>query len=274
MSLISISGRFATRTFLTVIVLAAVSTSLNIWAQLAPVILVQPNSLTNCPGTTANFNVVATGLSLVYQWKSNSVAMADGGNVVGSTTANLTLSNVQESDAKTYTCTITNSSGSVTTDPKTLTVNATTAAGAGMANQTNCPGANITFTSTVTGTSLTYVWKKDGILLIGETGSSFTTNNIGASAAGTYCVEVTGACGNATNCATLTVNPVTSATALTNQTNCPGTSATFSTTAGGTGPFSYVWRKDGSLLAGETGSSFKVKPCFSAVVMKENRPSK
>ena len=102
----------------------------------------------------------------------------------------------------------------------------------------------------------TYVWYKDGTVLAGETGSSFTTNNVSAVSAGTYSVVVSGACGSVTNSATLTVlTQRGSATALTSLTNCPGTSASFSTVATGTGPYSYQWKKDGAVLAGETGSS-------------------
>src|SRR5204863_419530 len=110
--------------------------------------------------------------------------------------------------AGTYTVEVTGTCNSVT-NSATLTVNPTTTAGAGMANQTNCVGANITFTSTVTGVDLIYVWRKDGNLLADETNNSLTTNNVGVIASGTYCVEVTGACGSATNCATLTINPTT-----------------------------------------------------------------
>src|SRR5439155_26307122 len=39
------------------------------------------------------------------------------------------------------------------------------------------------------------------------------------------------------------------------QTNCPGTPAFFSTTPSGSGPFSFVWRKDGGLLSLETNNS-------------------
>src|SRR5438034_45490 len=98
----------------------------------------------------------------------------------------------------TYCVEVTGACGNAT-NCATLTVKATTDAGAGLANQTKCPGGSATFTSTVTGADLIYVWRKDGSLLAGETSSSFTTNNISAGSAGTYTVEVSGACGSATN---------------------------------------------------------------------------
>src|SRR5262249_54631565 len=63
-------------------------------------------------------------------------------------------------------------------------------------------------------------------------------------------------CGNAiTSSAGLTVNEnVLVVSAPSNQTNCPGTTATFSVTATGTG-LSYQWYKGSSLLSGETTST-------------------
>ena len=80
--------------------------------------------------------------------------------------------------------------------------------------------------------------------------------NVSAADAGTYSVVVSGACGNAvTNSASLTVNQnVVVASAPVSLTNCPGTSASFSVSATGTG-LSYQWYKGASALAGQTGSS-------------------
>ena len=69
-------------------------------------------------------------------------------------------------------------------------------------------------------------------------------SNVSAADAGTYSVVVSGTCGNAvTNSASLTVNQnVVVASAPVSVTNCPGTSASFSVSATGTG-LSYQWYK-------------------------------
>src|SRR6266404_6760863 len=46
----------------------------------------------------------------------------------------------------------------------------------------------------------------------------------------------------------------------TSVTNCAGGSVTFSMAASGTSPLSYQWRKDGTNIAGATGSSYTVSP--------------
>ena len=59
-------------------------------------------------------------------------------------------------------------------------------------------------------------------------------------------MQIVGLCNSVTNFATLTLNTPTTADPLVSQTNCPGTTVSFSTLAHGTGPFSYQWVKDGT----------------------------
>ncbi len=107
-----------------------------------------------------------------------------------------------------------------------------------------------------TGTGLSYQWYKDGNALAGQTGSSLVLSNVSATDAATYSVVVSGTCGNAvTNSASLTVNQnVAVVSGPVSLTNCPGSSASFSVSATGTG-LSYQWYKNGNTLAGQTGSS-------------------
>jgi hypothetical protein len=92
----------------------------------------------------------------------------------------------------------------------------------------------------------------------GQNSSSLTLNAVAVADAGTYSVEVTGGCGSLTNFATLTVNPGTSATPLANLVRCTNQPATFSTVASGTGPFGFVWRKNGGVMAGQTNNSITI----------------
>src|SRR5258706_3491766 len=73
----------------------------------------------------------------------------------------------------------------------------------------------------------------------------------------TVAVVVSGPCGSLTKSTTLTVNQLISATNLSNATVCLGTDANFSTTASGTGPFSYQWTLDGN-VTGTNGPSLTV----------------
>src|SRR5262249_37178605 len=62
-------------------------------------------------------------------------------------------------------------------------------------------------------------------------------------------------CGSVTNSATLSLYQSTAVSALAILVRNVGESATFNVAASGTGPFSYVWKKDNAVIAGQTGSS-------------------
>src|SRR5439155_11827310 len=95
--------------------------------------------------------------------------------------------------------------------------------------------------------------------------SSLTLANVGASDAATYGVVVSGACGvPVTNSASLTVNQnLVVSSGPVNATNCPGTTASFSIAASGTG-LSYQWYKGSASLSGQTGSSLTLNNVSSA----------
>ncbi|HWN95804.1 MAG TPA: Ig-like domain-containing protein, partial [Methylomirabilota bacterium] len=124
------------------------------------------------------------------------------------------------------------------------------------ANQAVCPGGTATFSVTATGTGLRYQWRFGTNNLSGKTNSTLVLNNVTAANAGTYSV-VLSATGTAskTNSATLTLSTPVSATPLTSAMRAIGGIVLFQTTASGTGPFTYVWKKGNAVIAGQTSSS-------------------
>jgi len=89
--------------------------------QLAPSIQTQPQSQTVTAGKTAQFSVTASGRpSPTYSWSFNGTVIS------GATSATYSIGSVQSSNAGAYTVTVSNSLGSVTSNPATLTVNAAT----------------------------------------------------------------------------------------------------------------------------------------------------
>ena len=83
----------------------------------SPAITSQPQSLTVTNGHSASFTVTAFGLSsLAYQWFFN------GTNLNGATNIPLTLQNAFPANAGDYTVVVTNTYGSVTSNPAKLTV--------------------------------------------------------------------------------------------------------------------------------------------------------
>lgn len=86
-------------------------------ATVAPQISSQPATQSVSAGGQATFAVTATGTpSPTYQWLRNGVAVS------GATNASLALTNVQASQAGSYTVVVSNSAGSRTSNPATLTV--------------------------------------------------------------------------------------------------------------------------------------------------------
>ena len=89
----------------------------------APVICEQPWGYSSVPGQKVSFLVRASGTApLSYQWKKGGVNLSNDGRISGATTATLTLTNVQASDAGSYTVVVSNSVGNATSDAATLRV--------------------------------------------------------------------------------------------------------------------------------------------------------
>src|SRR5678815_5125449 len=210
------------------------------------------SSLVLCPGQTAASSTVAGGTGpFSYQWTK------DGLSLAAETNSSLVISNVNAGDAGQYCVEVTGNCTSVT-NCATLTVNTNTSVTA-LTNLVVCPGQAAAFSTVAEGTGpFSYQWTKDNLLLTSETNSSLVISNVSAANAGQYCVQVSGNCTSVTNCATLTIKTNTSASALSSLVLCPGQTAAFSTVAGGTGPFSYQWTKDGLSLATETNSSLVI----------------
>lgn len=84
----------------------------------APVITTQPSSQQVAVGSLVTLAVVATGENLVYQWKFN------GEPIVNANAATLVIQAAALTDAGTYTVTVSNENGSVTSSNHNLTVTA------------------------------------------------------------------------------------------------------------------------------------------------------
>ena len=220
------------------------------------------SALTNqavCAGGTATFSTTASGPGpITFVWKKGTTVLNNGdlgGRVTivsGATSSTLSISNVQASDADTYTVEATGSCNTAT-QSATLTVNTPTTT-TDPPDQTVCQGAMATFSTTAGGTGpFSYAWTLDGNPTGGNS-SSVTIDTSSLSGNHTVSVTTTGACGSASQSATLTVNTPTTTTDPPDQTVCQGAMATFSTTAGGTGPFSYAWTLDGNPTGGNSSS--------------------
>src|SRR5258706_36335 len=131
------------------------------------------------------------------------------------------------------------------------------------ANQTVTAGETATFSVTANGTGpLTHQWKKNGVAISGAVSSSYTTPATANSDNGAqFIVLVSNSVGSVTSgAATLSVNAGAVAPSITtqpaSQTVMTGQTASFSVAAAGTGPLSYQWQKNGTVITGATSSSY------------------
>src|SRR6058998_1051276 len=231
-------------------------------AAVAPAITAQPVSQTVTAGQTATFSVTAAGTApLSYQWQKN------GANISGATSASYTTPATTSTDnGATFDVVVSNSTGTVTSNTATLTVNAAAVAPAITAqpvSQTVTAGQTATFTVVAAGTApLSYQWQKNGANISGATSASYATPATTSSDSGaTFDVVVSNSAGTVTsNTATLTVNAAAVAPAITaqpvSQTVTAGQTATFTVVAAGTAPLSYQWQKNGANISGATSASY------------------
>lgn len=150
-----------------------------------PVITVQPVSASVTTGRSARFSVVATGVSLTYQWLRAGVAI--GGATGNSFTATA---------ADTYSVVVSSSRAGakpVTSDAVTLTVSATAIAPA-ITKQpvavTVTAGQPASFSVGASGTDLTYAWFKDNVAITSATSALYTIDAVATVNAGNYYVVV------------------------------------------------------------------------------------
>src|SRR6185295_4976540 len=199
-----------------------------------------PSDATVCQGATANFSTTAGGTGpFSYAWTvDGSPAGTNSPNLAVDTTS-LSIGNHTVSVTTTGTC------GSAS-QSATLTVNANTTT-SDPADATVCKGATANFSTTASGTGpFSYSWTVDGSPA-GTNSPNLAVDTTSLSVGNhTVSVTTTGTCGSASQSATLTVNANTTTTDPADATVCQGATANFSTTAGGTGPFSYAWTVDGS----------------------------
>jgi hypothetical protein len=157
-----------------------------------PTIITQPQSQTVNPGANVTFSVTATGVApLAYHWRFNA------GNIAGATASSYTANNVQTTNAGSYSVVVTNAMGSVTSAAALLALNVPPTITNQPQSQTVVVGQSVTFSVGAAGTApLAYQWRFNAGKISGATASSYTTNNVQTTSAGSYSVVVTNAYGS------------------------------------------------------------------------------
>ena len=232
-----------------------------------PGITVQPKSAMLTLGQNDTLSITATGTSpLSYQWYKNGTAL------LGAASSSYVLSNVQSSNAGTYTVIVSNGTlPNATSSGAVLTVNVPPSITTQPKSNTVTAGKNDTLSVTATGTApLSYQWYKNGTAITGATSLSYVLTNVQPASAATYTVVVSNVTqiNTTSSGAVLTVNvPPSITTQPKSSTLIAGQNDTLSVTATGTAPLSYQWYKNGTAITGATSLNYvltNVQPASAA----------
>ena len=222
-----------------------------------PAITAQPTAAQSVAiGGSVTFTITVTGTGVTYQWYFNGIAIS------GAVNFSFTLGSVTAVNAGSYTVTVTNAGGTLTSSPSVLTVTAAPNTAPSFttqpAPQAVTAGSSASFTVVAFGSApLTYQWKKDGVAIVGATSATFTIGAASAADAGNYTVVVTNGSGTVTsNVVSLTVS-TTFSPVITKQplshTVIAGSSVVASVEAAG-GNLTYQWKKNGLAISGATSN--------------------
>jgi len=224
---------------------------------IGPTITQQPSPQTVAVGGTAVFTVVASGdAPLTYQWQKNGTNLSNGGHYSGVTTATLTISNADSTDAADYRCIVTNAYGTATSDAAALTLSGKPTITLQPLPQNICAGGTAQFTIAASGQGpLTYQWQKNGANLAegghyaGVMSTTLTVSNADAGDAGFYRCVVTNAAGSTTtNQAPLTLNAVSGFLGLGTGSTVTGVSTDGSVVAGDNSTGGFIWSRANGLV--------------------------
>ncbi len=74
------------------------------------------------PGTDVTFRVEANGTDLMYQWRRGQDSLTDTAKFLGTTTPELTITDIEEADEGGYSCLVQNDLNNISSRVANLTV--------------------------------------------------------------------------------------------------------------------------------------------------------
>lgn len=243
------------------------SLSTTVAPTLTPGVSIAANSSAICQGVPSTFTAtpVNGGTAPTYIWKKNGVVVMGTNNTY--TDASLVngdlLTVLMVSNA---TC---RSVDTISSNSLAASITPSVTPGIGINSNpviTICQGTNLNFTTTSTGggTSPTYQWYRNNVLINGATGTTYSTNS--ANNGDTITVQMTtnAACAKFpvanSNKVGIVVNAIVSPTITASSTSTlpvAGVPITFTATQSGGGPTPvYQWFVNGVAVPGETATTF------------------
>jgi hypothetical protein len=227
-------------------------------------------------GTTASLSIDVDAAGQIpvnspsFQWFRGSTPLRDDARISGTTTSNLTIRNIRQSDIGIdYTCVVNGLCGASTSQSGGFIVSNITLTTQPQ-NVESCVGADavmsVSASSNLPGVTYTYQWMKDNRVISNSsnvTGTSSNTlriSNLSLTDLGSYTVMVTSSNGSNITSNPATINVLEKPAVTTQPTNvriCEGASASMSIVATG-GGLRYQWQASGVDVPGATGTTVTV----------------
>ena len=238
-------------------------------ATVPPIVTIQPASQTKCAGQNVSFTSSANGVpSPTVQWQSSTNGTT-WTNITGATNATLTFAVTTVDNTKQYQAVWSNSEGTVTSDPATLTVNPIPVLSSSLTASTTS-GTIFNYTATSATSATTFGWSRSAVTGISNLAASGTgdisetlinTTAFPVNVTYVYTLNASG-CVNTQN-VVVTVNPDGSivapsiSTQPTSQTKCAGQSVSFTSGANGTPAPTVQWQSstNGTTWTNITGAT-------------------
>lgn len=235
-------------------------------------IATQPVTFAGCVGQTATFNVTASGTNLTYQWQVSTDGGATYTNLSNAATASISIPNITSSQNGYRYRVLINGACSATatiSNNVVLTVYLPVSIAQQPVSLSKCVGNNVTFTTTATGTGISYQWQVSTnggtsfTNIAGALTNSLVVSNIQLAQSGNqYRVQIssTQCTGATSSAATLTVTnpPQVTITTAANTGITPNTKATLNASATPNGNYNYQWFLNGTAVNSSTGASLTV----------------
>jgi sugar lactone lactonase YvrE len=238
-------------------------------ASAQPYIDSQPRSVTNAVGFSAKFAVYSFN-TYSWQWRRNGTNLTDTGNIAGSGTYTLTLTNLSSSDAASYDVILTNATGSTTSAVAVLTVlQPPVVVITAVSACTGAPPFTVEFSSTGTsdpqGAPLTGMWS------FGDAGRAVWKSGVNASHtysfAGIFQASLTitnpGCSVTSTNLAITVGSPASIVTPPPSLAVASNYNATLTAIVSGTTPLYYQWYRNGAIFGSRGTASTSVALTFN-----------
>lgn len=226
----------------------------------APAITQSPASQSLAFGSELVLSVLASGTPpLTYQWSLNGTAIPNAAN------STYSVINAAASDAGSYTVTVSNAEGSVTSNPAAVSVGTDVIPAFTTQPQSVSIGygQNATLTAVVSGNEpLTYQWYLNGTPVAYATEPTLWLDSVTGANAGAYTLVATNDAGSTTSAtANVTVGAPTAPVIMVQPQSqaVPQNGAAFlSPNISGSGPMTYQWYLNGVALPDSTQSSLYI----------------